>query len=112
MKDYWSDELQDMRSKVQSGEIKLGEHVDVRMAKRGIDILDVATAILTGSIVEGFDIGQYPKYRNPDPFRTICGQDLKGSYITVGVAIKSDGSYYVTTVYVGITERLKDIVGF
>ncbi|WJV32166.1 hypothetical protein QTG56_22610 (plasmid) [Rossellomorea sp. AcN35-11] len=68
-------------------------------------MIDVVHAIMTGEIVEGFDIGEYPNYRNPDPLRNLIGEDLNGNKVTIGVALKND-SYCFTTLYSGVTDRL------
>lgn len=107
LKEQWPEEIADMRIAISDGRMDLGKHVLYeRMVERGISISDIAAAIITGKIVEGYDIGQYPGYRNPDPLRTIVGRDYQEDIITVGVAIKKDG-YYVTTVYKGTAKRLE-----
>lgn len=108
MKEYWEKEMKVIKQSVSdSDKIKFSSHsLDVRMIERGIDFIDIAYGLLTGSIVEGYDIGRYPRYRNPDPLRTIIGQDSNGEPITIGVALKNS-EFVITTCYRGTNERLK-----
>lgn len=108
-KSEWDIEMTEIRKTVHSNEgIAFSNHVTKeRMSEREVNMIDIAYSFMTGQIYEGYDIGQYPKYRNPDPLRTIVGKDSNGEYLTVGVALKSDGTFRVTTVYRGVTDRLK-----
>lgn len=103
---FWEDELRDLQEAVVNNKgVSLTFHFESRMVERDIEMIDVVHAIMTGKIVEGFDIGQYPNYRNPDPLRNIIGEDLKGNKVTIGVALKKN-SYCFTTLYSGVTDRL------
>jgi hypothetical protein len=109
MKSYWTEEMLIIQQTVSKPDtIEFSNHlVQDRMVEREVSLADIGFAFLTGQIYEGYDIGQYPKYRNPDPLRTVCGTDSHGQLITVGVALKSSGKITVTTVYKGVPQRLK-----
>jgi hypothetical protein len=77
-----------------------------RMNERKIEIIEIAEVILTGTILEGWDVDQYPHFRNRDPLRTIVGRTSTGRILTVGVALCANNKYRVTTVYEGVTKRL------
>lgn len=109
LKEYWFHELRLMREALLGKEEKfiLTFHTENdRMNKRKIEIVEIAEVILTGTILEGWDIARYPHFRNPDPLRTLVGRTSSGRFLSVGVAICADGGYRVTTVYEGITHRL------
>lgn len=108
LKNYWGQEMAEIRKTVSEPDgISFTNHlVYERMVERNITLKDIAFAFLTGRIYEGYDSGQYPNYNNPDPLRTVCGEDSKGEIITVGVALKSNGKIAVTTCYKGIPNRL------
>ncbi|MFC5449097.1 DUF4258 domain-containing protein [Paenibacillus aestuarii] len=111
MKNHWDQEMILIRKTVSEPEgIQFTSHVVLeRMAERDISLIDIGFTFLTGRIYEGYDCGQYPRYRNPDPFRTVCGKSSKGELITVGIAFKSNGIIAVTTCYKGVPERLKQL---
>lgn len=77
-----------------------------RMREREISIIEIAEVILTGEIIEGFDVGQFPNYRNPDMMRSVVGETKEGKLITVGVAFSNYNKFTVTTVYEGVTNRV------
>ncbi|GAB6499147.1 DUF4258 domain-containing protein [Bacillus cereus] len=109
LKVFWEDELREMRNSLGSKNgFTVSEHFfEDRMSEREISLQEVAEVIITGVIVEGYDVGKYPSYRNADPVRTIIGKTSKGRVLTIGVAIKGNQSFCVTTGYEGITCRLK-----
>lgn len=82
---------------------------DDRMDLRAISVMEIAEVILNGEIVGGWEMLQYPGYRNPDPLRTIVGKTTSGKLITVGIAIDCiHYSYFkVTTVYEGVKKQLR-----
>lgn len=111
LKDYWFHELREMREALISKEEKiiLTFHTEnERMGERKIEVIEIAEAILTGTILEGWDTSQYPKFRNPDPLRTIVGKTSSGKILSVGVALCPKGTFRVTTVYEGVTNRLME----
>lgn len=107
LKDFWFHELRLMREALLGdgeGFILTHHTVDERMGERKIEIVEIAEVILTGTILEGWDVCQYPHFRNRDPLRTIVGRTSTGRILTVGVAISD--KFRVTTVYEGVTNRL------
>lgn len=82
---------------------------DDRMDLRSISVVEIAEVILKGEIVGGWEMMQYPGYRNPDPLRTIVGKTSSGKLISVGVALDCiKYSYFkVTTVYEGIKKECR-----
>lgn len=109
-KDEWFHEIRLMREAMMSGKqenFDISYHAFIeRMAERDISITEIAEVIMTGEIIEGFDIGQYPNYRNPDVLRTIVGETSSGKLLSVGVAFQSYNKFRVTTVYEGVANRL------
>lgn len=106
----WFHEIRLMREALMEGgnnKFEISKHTfEERMKERDISILEIAEVILTGEIIEGFDIGKYPKFRNPDMIRNIIGETKSGKLLTVGVAFSNYDKFTVTTVYEGVTNRL------
>ncbi|MED3554271.1 DUF4258 domain-containing protein [Cytobacillus praedii] len=92
MKPYWEKEMEAIREVVLSGENILSFHILDQMKKRNISVQEVAATLLNGKIVEGFDIGDYSAYRNPDIFRTVAYELRENYFIIVGLAISYSGS--------------------
>jgi predicted RNA-binding protein with EMAP domain len=88
----WDRELQAIRQSVLEGDNILSKHTLKRLEERRINIADLARVILTGEIVEAYDIGDYPGYRNNDLLRNVIGKDKEGNWMKVGVSIKYVGS--------------------
>ncbi|MFC0014113.1 MULTISPECIES: DUF4258 domain-containing protein [Allobacillus] len=109
MQEYWEDEMQGLRETVRLNEnITFSNHAAKdRMVERNITLEDLGMAMLTGAIYEGYNIGEYPHKFNKDPFRTVVGRDFNGELISIGVALKGKRSFEVTTIYKGVTDRLK-----
>lgn len=103
MEVYWAEEMDVIRACINEGNV-LGYHILEQMAERDISVADLARVILTGNIMEGFDVGKYPNYRNPQMIRNVVGTDEKGRLINVGVAISNNKDSItvdvLTTVYV------------
>lgn len=80
-----------------------------RMECREITVFEIAEVVLNGQIIGGWDIMNYPNYRNPDPLRTLVGKTSSGRLISVGIAIDFfEYSYFkVTTVYEGVKSDLR-----
>lgn len=89
MENEWDAEMLVIRECVNEGDV-LSQHILNQMHERGISIADLAFTLLSGSIIEGFDVAQYPGYRNPQMIRNVVGRDTKGRYINVGVAISNN----------------------
>lgn len=108
LQNFWEDELRMMRKALRENYgFTVSEHfINERMSIRGISLMEIAEVILSGEILEGYDVGQYPNYRNPDPLRTIVGITSKGRTISIGLAIRGNHNFCVTTAYEGITNRL------
>lgn len=105
LKEYWEDEERLIREAVRNQKVKLSQHVDQRMDEREITEIDLMIVLLTGRIVEGYDSGTYPNYRNPDPLRIFVGEN-NGKKIAVGIAIQND-AYTITTAFcIGENSRL------
>ena len=113
MSHEWDMELPVIKKAVMQGDI-LSSHVLERMEQRNISILNLATAIMQSEIVEGFDIGKYPKYRNKTPRRTLMGVDDLGRTLKIGVAIDYKGNQLfvesIVTVY-EFKEGANELVG-
>lgn len=92
MKPYWEKEMEAIRKVVLSGENILSSHILDQMKKRNISVQEVAATLLNGKIVEGYDIGNYFGYRNPDIFRTVAYELSENYFIIVGLAISNSGS--------------------
>ncbi|MGN7403065.1 DUF4258 domain-containing protein [Cytobacillus praedii] len=92
MKPYWEKEMEAIRKVVLSGENILSSHILDQMKKRNISVQEVAATLLNGKIVEGYDIGDYFGYRNPDIFRTVACELSEYYFIIVGLAISYSGS--------------------
>lgn len=99
LKTNWDKEIVEFRAAARSQKLQLSIHAQKRMVQRELTALDVMMVILTGRIVEGFDIGRYPHFRNPDPLRVVVSE-VDGRKIAVGVAIQSRGSFAITTCYI------------
>lgn len=114
-KDEWFHEIRLMREALlkrgnSQANFDLTIHtLDDRMQIRDISIMEIAEVILKGEIVGGWEMMQYPGFRNPDPLRTIVGKTSNGKLITVGVAVDfMKYSYFkVTTVYEGVKKELR-----
>lgn len=115
-KDDWDIELPIIKNSILKSNVLSG-HILKRMEKRGVSILNLATALMNSSIVEGYDIGKYPDYKNQSPIRNLLGEDDLGRPLWIGVAIdydKSKNAIYVaalTTVFEAKTERQQKFVG-
>ncbi|MED3576111.1 DUF4258 domain-containing protein [Cytobacillus praedii] len=92
MKAYWEKEMEAIREVVLSGENILSSHIINQMNKRNISVQEVAATLLNGKIVEGYDIGDYSGYRNPNIFRTVVCELRENYYVIVGLALSYSGS--------------------
>ena len=108
MEVHWPKEMKVIQASITTGNI-LGQHILQQMEERDISVKDLATAIMTGKIIEGFDVGLYPNYRNPQMIRNVVGTDTLGRLLNVGVAISNNKDSItvnvLTTVYVLSQER-------
>ncbi|WP_121616854.1 DUF4258 domain-containing protein [Virgibacillus halodenitrificans] len=106
----WFHEIRLMREAMigkGNSKFEISKHTfEERMSERDISIIEMAEVILTGTIIEGFDVGKYPKYRNPDMIRNIVGETKDGKLITVCVAFSNYDEFKITTVYEGVTNRV------
>ncbi|WP_066297836.1 DUF4258 domain-containing protein [Bacillus sp. FJAT-29937] len=91
MQSDWDKEMQAIRHAVLSGENILTTHILEQMEIRKISVQEVAAALLNGKVVEGYDIGNYPGYRNPDLKRTVAFENSNG-ILVVGVNLYYNGS--------------------
>lgn len=113
MQEYWEWELPQIQACIRESDV-LSEHILKRMQERNISVLDLAAALMNGQIIEGFDTGDYPKYRNPDPIRNLKGYDTNGRELIIGVAIgffKETNKLFVkklTTVYYADHEEVHE----
>lgn len=98
MKKHWKIEEQRIRQAARMQKVRLSYHVDQRMNERDFTEYDLMIILLTGKIVEGYDIGQYPNYRNPDPLRIFVGEN-EGKKIAVGIAIGQKEVFSITTCF-------------
>lgn len=104
MEAYWPEEMSVIRECIHEDNV-LGTHILEQMNDRDISVHDVAVVLMTGHIIEGFDVGKYPNYRNPDMIRNVVGKDTIGRWINIGVAISIDNRTHavkvdkLTTVY-------------
>ena len=102
MEVHWEEEMKVIRECVNEGDV-LSNHILNQMQERDISVSDLALVLLTGKVIEGFDTGMYPGYRNPQMIRNVVGKDTRGRYINVGVAIsnklQSISVELLTTVY-------------
>lgn len=92
MIEEWQTEMNAIKNAVLNGENILSTHILEQMNERNISIQEVAATLLNGKIVEGYDIGDYPRYRNPDILRTVVYELRDNYFIVVGVAISYSGS--------------------
>lgn len=106
----WFHEIRLMREAIigkGNRKFEISKHTfEERMSERDISIVEMAEVILTGEILEGYDVGQYPKYRNPDMIRNIVGETKEGKLLTVCIAFSNYDKFTITTVYEGVTNRL------
>ncbi|WP_051889577.1 DUF4258 domain-containing protein [Lysinibacillus sphaericus] len=113
MQSEWDKELEEIKKCVKQGNV-LSSHILDRLEERGISIMDLVAAILQGEIVEGYDVAQYPNYRNPNMIRNLIGMDTQGRKLKIGVAIEFNGSQLIvrnlTTVF-DVSSKVEYLVG-